>query len=153
MTRRVAPVGRPRVLLAVPESDCHVVVNRLLEFHLRQLGFEVRNLGVCTPSSDIATAVWADRPTAVVLSSQNGHALKDLTPLPADLAARGVRDVPVFIGGKLGVGQAADPLPVRRAFAALGITVVDTFEQLEAELARLAGQRLLAPAGRTASAS
>lgn len=126
------PPGRPRrVLLAVPESDSHVVVNKLLEWHLIRHGCEVRNLGVCTPAQEIAAAAREFQPDAIVLSAQNGHALEDLTSLPAVMEAAGVAGVPVYLGGNLSVGadkQLDDPT---QRFRALGIQVVQSFDHMD----------------------
>lgn len=132
--RRPTPLsGRPRrVLLAVTESDCHVVVNKLLEWHfIRRHGCEVRNLGGCTPAQEIAEAAREFEPDAIVLSSQNGHAFADLASLPAAMEAAGVTGVPVYLGGNLSVGadkQLDDPT---QRFRALGIQVVQSFDHMD----------------------
>lgn len=124
--------SRPRrLLLAVPESDCHVVVNKLLEWHLVRHGYTVHNLGVCTPVQEIAEAARALQPDAIVLSTQNGHALADLTPLPAAMDAAGVAGIPVYLGGNLSVGADKHLDDPTRRFRALGIQVVESFDHMD----------------------
>lgn len=126
------PPGRPRrVLLAVPETDCHIVVNKLLEWHLLQHGCAVRNLGVCTPTQEIAAAAREFAPDAIVLSTQNGHALADLASLPAAMEAAGVAGVPVYLGGHLSVGADKHLEDHTQRFRALGIQVVESFDQMD----------------------
>lgn len=125
---------RGRILLAVPESDCHVVGNKLLEFFLIQNGYEVHNLGACTPAQEIAAAARELQPDAIVISSHNGHAFEDLMPLSEAMHAMGVPGVPVYLGGKLLVGadKRFDGLP--RQFSAIGVQVVASIEELEQRL-------------------
>jgi len=61
------------ILLATLPSDAHgqnlVVLQRLLVEH----GFEVRNLGICTPVAVLLKACAELRPRVVVISATNGH--------------------------------------------------------------------------------
>src|SRR5262249_59884637 len=88
-----------RVLIAVTGSDSHVVGLRCLEWFLEERGYDVRKLGVCTPSAEIAEAAAEMQPAAVLLGSQNGHGLKDAADLRDWLRAFGLGELPVYIGG------------------------------------------------------
>lgn len=126
------------VVLAVPVSDCHVVANRLLERFLAEEGYEVHNLGVCTPTAEIADAVARLDPLAVLVGSQNGHALQDLADLRARLTVCGARpNLPVYVGGNLTVGSDKSGVNVTEAFAEIGLSVVGTFEDALALLGTL----------------
>ncbi|MER5884169.1 cobalamin-dependent protein [Streptomyces sp. NPDC001941] len=97
--------GDRLVVLGVAESDAHAVANQLIALQLREYGFTVVNLGVCTPLTDFADAL--DRhpeAEAVLIGSLNGHAHHDLRDLPA-LRAAGRLDRPVIVGGNLSVGS------------------------------------------------
>jgi methylaspartate mutase S subunit len=132
-------LGQNRVLLAVPESDCHVVACKLLQLYLEHLGYEVHNLGVTTPSAEIAAAAKKYQPLAIFLSSQNGHALADLRTLRGELRARGVT-VPVYLGGNLTVGCQEPPEIIRRKFEEIGIEVLASFEDALLKLAVLSAK-------------
>jgi methylmalonyl-CoA mutase cobalamin-binding subunit len=138
------------VIVASPESDAHVVALKLLELALEEQGNTPLNLGVCRPTREIAEAAAdavGDGPVAVLLSCQNGHGLTDLADLHDRLRALGVADaVHVFAGGRLAVGAETDREAVRRAYRALGITVLDSFEELFAALERLGSAAHAAPA-------
>lgn len=69
----------PGVIIAVTESDAHVVGNRILELALLKEGFRVINLGVCTPAREIAEA-FRDHENilAIAIGSINGHGGQDL---------------------------------------------------------------------------
>lgn len=128
--------ARRKVVLAVPSSDCHVVGNRLLEWLLSSEGYEVKNLGVCTPSHEIAAEIANCEPIAAVIGGYNGHALADLADLRELMAVYGVPpDLPVYIGGNLTVG--VDKSQVTVQFAQIGLTVLDTFEELLHRLSSL----------------
>lgn len=47
---------RRLVILGVAASDSHAVANHLIAHALRGLGFEVENLGTCTPVEEFAEA-------------------------------------------------------------------------------------------------
>jgi methylaspartate mutase sigma subunit len=116
-----------------------VVANQLLERFLVSGGYRVHNLGVCTPSAEIAEAAAAQEPLAVVIGGQNGHALGDLADLRDQMAAYGVpADMQVYVGGNLTVGADKSGMDVAAAFARIGLTVVDTFEALIERLDELA---------------
>ncbi|SDH85593.1 glutamate mutase subunit S [Actinokineospora alba] len=97
--------NRATVILGVAASDAHAVANILIAESLREAGFLVVNLGVCTPLPEFAEAYQAN-PTAVavVVGSLNGHAYDDLRDLPA-LRARGLLGCPVVVGGNISVGS------------------------------------------------
>lgn len=136
-------VRRPaaRVVLAVPESDAHVVANRLLEYFLKQRGHTVLNLGACTPAAEIAAAARDFAADAIIISSQNGHALDDLGSLPAEMVAVGVAGVPVYLGGNLNVGAEKRLDDVAARFRPLGIRIAGSFDDVD-ELLRLPAARI-----------
>ncbi|MEV0382594.1 cobalamin-dependent protein [Nonomuraea sp. NPDC050643] len=100
-----ADTGERLIILGVSESDAHAVANQLIAMHLREQGFTVINLGVCTPLSDFAAACdQHPHAEAVLIGSLNGHAYQDLAELPA-LRAAGRLRCPVIVGGNVSVGQ------------------------------------------------
>jgi methylaspartate mutase sigma subunit len=99
------PVGeRPVVILGVAASDPHVVANHLIAMHLRDSGFDVINLGACTPVEEFVEA-WQRHPgaLAILIGSLNGHAAEDLAGL-GDLKRDYQVRCPVIVGGNLSVG-------------------------------------------------
>lgn len=93
------------VILGVAHSDAHAVANHLIAMQLREHGFDVVNLGVCTPLTDFADALDAHPGAeAVIIGSLNGHAYADLADLPR-LRAAGRLARPLILGGNLTVGS------------------------------------------------
>jgi methylaspartate mutase sigma subunit len=113
---------RLSLVLAVPGDDVHVVANALAERVLTAAGYAVTNLGVLVPEAELLATAHAMRPTAIVLSSLNGHALVNCGALPRRLAAAGLA-TPVYLGGNLTVGG-VDPAQLQRTFAPLGFARV-----------------------------
>jgi methylaspartate mutase sigma subunit len=125
------------VILGVCASDAHAVANRLIEYSLTLHGFNVVNLGTCTPVSEFRAAV-AERPDAeaVLIGSLNGHVLEDLADLPAAVADGSI-PCPVIVGGNLSVGNRKTGDEVERLLA-IGVDhVLEDMTQLPPLLDRL----------------
>jgi methylaspartate mutase sigma subunit len=123
-----------KVILGVAASDAHVVANHLIALQLRNLGYQVINLGACTPVSDfLDCAARNPDAIAIVIGSVNGHAIEDLRPLRA-ARDEGLLRWPVIVGGNLSVGstktgQEADNLYALGVDRVLG-SVEELFEVL-----------------------
>lgn len=91
------------VILGVAESDAHVVANKLIEARLEASGYEVVNLGACTPLSEFGQA-YENHPesVAILIGTLNGHALQDLSDL-LWMKQKFSVNCPVIVGGKLGL--------------------------------------------------
>jgi methylaspartate mutase sigma subunit len=111
------------VVLGVAASDAHVVANHLIAMFLRQQGFEVINLGACTPTEDFMQAAsQAHNLAAVLIGSLNGHALEDLADLPR-LKQQYDVTAPILVGGNLSVGAIKND-QATQALHALGVDMV-----------------------------
>jgi methylaspartate mutase sigma subunit len=101
---------RHRILLSTTSSDSHTWNLMFLQLLLEERGHEVVNLGPCVPDDLLVETARSCRPSAIVISTVNGHGRID--------GARVVRAVrrdpeiahlPVVIGGKLGIeGTSSD---------------------------------------------
>ncbi|MFG2891251.1 cobalamin-dependent protein [Streptomyces sp. NPDC048248] len=108
------------VILGVAASDSHAVANHLIAYSLRATGFDVVNLGTCTPVEEFAVAC-GEHPDAeaVIIGSLNGHIHEDLRGL-ADAKSSGRIACPVVVGGNLSVGSRKDASAHERLYA-LGV--------------------------------
>ncbi|MFF9086516.1 cobalamin-dependent protein [Streptomyces sp. NPDC014991] len=108
------------VILGVAASDSHAVANHLIAYALRGAGFDVVNLGTCTPVEEFAQAC-ATHPDAeaVIIGSLNGHIHEDLRGL-AETKRSGKIPCPVVVGGNLSVGSHKDGSAHERLYA-LGV--------------------------------
>ena len=97
------------MIVSGTSSDAHTWNLVYLQLLVEELGYQVINLGPCVPEELLISTCLRLRPVFVVLSSVNGHGGQDGLRLIRGLRAEsGLRDLPVVIGGKLGIGG-ADP--------------------------------------------
>ncbi|TFI43678.1 methylaspartate mutase [Rhodococcus sp. 1R11] len=133
------------VVLGVAASDAHAVANHLIARDLRETGYDVVNLGTCTPVSEFASAV-RERPDAiaVLIGSLNGHVHEDLRELPLAKASGDIH-CPVVVGGNLSVGSDKSGDWLERLYA-LGVDhVLENASALRPLLAKLTGSRIEQP--------
>jgi methylaspartate mutase sigma subunit len=143
MNTNVNTGAAPRVvILGVAASDAHAVANQLIAMMLRQKGFVVVNLGVCTPLEEFADAHRAyPHAEAVLIGSLNGHAYEDLKALP-QLRSAGQLACPIIVGGNLSVGSHKSPETANR-LRALGVDhILEDAHELPVLLDQLAGERI-----------
>ncbi len=100
---------RHRIILTTVSSDSHTWNLVYLQLLLEEAGHHVHNLGACVPDDVLLSTVAAERPSAVIVSTVNGHGAMDgarvIRRLKEDPASA---HIPVMIGGKLGVAEAGD---------------------------------------------
>ncbi|WP_329281791.1 cobalamin B12-binding domain-containing protein [Streptomyces sp. NBC_01451] len=115
--RLPAPDTRP-VIVSSTVSDAHSWNLVYLQLLIEELGYQVVNLGPCVPEEELIEACSRLRPTFVVLSSVNGHGGQDGLRLIRRLRTVGeLGDLPIVIGGKLGIGG-TDPQIIAELAAA-----------------------------------
>lgn len=112
----------PRCLIATVESDSHMWNLVYLQIWLAEQGFDVRNLGCCTPRTGIVEALGTFRPHLVVVSSVNGHGYYQGRAIIESIRQRDP-DVPCVIGGKLTTSE-ADHAVVRAGLLEAGYASV-----------------------------
>jgi len=103
------------VIVSGVSSDSHTWNLVFLQLLLEELGYEVVNLGSCVPEELTVAECLTRRPALLVVSSVNGHGYQDGMRLISRLRERGaLSDMPVVIGGKLGISgaQSSDQLAV-----------------------------------------
>lgn len=129
------------VILGVTKSDAHVVANNLIYHFLKENGFQIVNLGCCTPIKEFMEAYLHNRDAlAIVIGTLNGHALEDLETLKI---AKQIHQVscPVFLGGNLSVGS-LKKFGLEEEFFKLGVDkIINTPRELLRELLQLKQHR------------
>jgi methylaspartate mutase sigma subunit len=92
------------VIVSSMASDSHTWNLVYLQLLVEELGFDVVNLGACTPDELIVSECRGRRPAMLVLSSVNGHGYRDgLRVIRALREHPELAELPVVIGGKLGI--------------------------------------------------
>ncbi|SDL08790.1 cobalamin B12-binding domain-containing protein [Nonomuraea jiangxiensis] len=104
--------GRPRALVSGVASDSHTWNLVFLQLVCEEEGLDVVNLGPCVPDELLVTECVDQRPDLVVISTVNGHGYREgLRVVPKLRARPELADVPIVIGGRLGVtGRREDGL-------------------------------------------
>jgi methylaspartate mutase sigma subunit len=98
-----SPTSSRRAVIATVPSDSHMWNLVYIELVLQESGWDVNNLGACTPAELVVETCLAERPDMLVVSSVNGHGHIGGRKLIAQVRARPELDyLPVVIGGKLG---------------------------------------------------
>jgi methylaspartate mutase sigma subunit len=111
------------VLLSTVSSDAHTWNLVYLKLFLEEHGYLVTCLGACVPDELLIDTALRQRPDAIVVSSVNGHGAIDGARMVTSLRARPeLADVPVVIGGKLGL--AGDDTARTRDLLGAGFTAV-----------------------------
>ncbi len=107
LPRRPGPGGLSIVVTTVV-SDSHTWNLVFLQLALEELGHDVRNLGPCVPPAEVVSECVRTRPDLVVVSTVNGHGLRDGAHLIGLIRQRPeLLELPVVIGGKLGIAGPA----------------------------------------------
>lgn len=99
-----SPPAKPkRTVIATVPSDSHMWNLVYIELVLRENGWDVNNLGACTPAELVVETCLAERPDMLVVSSVNGHGHIGGRKLIDQIRRQSELDyLPVVIGGKLG---------------------------------------------------
>jgi methylaspartate mutase sigma subunit len=103
LVRRTDPRPLSIVVTSV-SSDSHTWNLVFLQLALEELGHDVHNLGACVPDELLVAECLQTRPDLVVVSTVNGHGMRDGSRLIGRIRARReLAATPVVIGGKLGI--------------------------------------------------
>jgi methylaspartate mutase sigma subunit len=86
-------------------NDVHISGIRILEYALRQEGFNVVSLGAMTAQEDFINAAIETKADAILISSLNGHAKICVQGFKEKCIEAGLKDVMLYIGGMLVVGE------------------------------------------------
>ena len=151
MTGNALTPLRGRVLLSTVSSDAHMWNLIFLQLLMEEYGYEVRNLGICTPDEVIIEECRRYRPDLLVISTVNGHGHLDGKRLIAKLRQDpDLQDLRVVIGGKLGVLGSRNIEHTESLIAAGFDAVLDAdngVEQFRSMLAELTAGRQLPRGG------
>jgi methylmalonyl-CoA mutase cobalamin-binding subunit len=97
------PAKSKRAVIATVPSDSHMWNMVYIELLLRESGWDVNNLGACTPVELVVETCVAERPDMLVISSVNGHGHIGGRKVIGQIRSHRELDyMPAVIGGKLG---------------------------------------------------
>jgi methylaspartate mutase sigma subunit len=98
-------MGRKTVVMGVIGADIHVVGNKVIDFALRQAGFNVVNLGIFCSQEDFVNAAKETNADVILVSSLYGHGELDCKGLKEKCMEAGLENVKLYVGGNLVVGK------------------------------------------------
>ncbi len=92
---------KDKIILSTIPSDSHCWNLIFMELFLKEQGYEVINLGPCTPYDLILKYTKDSTILAIVVSTVNGHGYIQGEELIGFLRQHISQSIPIFIGGKL----------------------------------------------------
>ena len=132
---------KPTALLATIASDSHSWNLVFMEILLTENGFDVINLGPCTPIKLIAEKIEAFSFDLLVVSTVNGHGTIEASNIFKALDA--TTAPPAIIGGKLDTQSSTTPCAVRLKLLECGFDEVfedrreDVFDAFQVYLSKV----------------
>jgi len=93
------------IVMGVIGADVHSVGNKILEYALRQAGFNVVNLGVMVSQNEYIEAAIETKADAILVSSLYGHGEIDCRGLREKCDEAGLKGILLYVGGNLVVGK------------------------------------------------
>lgn len=94
-----------KIVIGVIGSDVHAVGNKIIDYALKQEGFDVINIGVLSTQEDFINAALETDADAILVSSLYGHGEIDAKGLREKTIEAGIGEIPLFIGGNVVVGK------------------------------------------------
>jgi len=107
------------IVIGVIGSDCHSVVNKILNYAFAEAGFNVINIGVLSTQEEFIEAAIETDASAIVVSSLYGHGEMDCRDLKSKCIESGLDQVLLYAGGNLVVGK-QEWHQVKKRFIAMG---------------------------------
>ncbi len=95
------PTHKGTVVTGAIGDDVHVIGIRLMEYALRQNGFNVVSLGPLASQKEFIDAAVETAADALFVSSLNGHAEMYLPGLRGACMEAGIGDILIYAGGQL----------------------------------------------------
>lgn len=96
----------PNIIMGVIGSDSHAIGNKLLNYALKEAGFNTINLGSFVSQEDFINAAIESDARVILVSSLYGHAETDAEGFKDKIIEAGL-DVILYIGGRLSVGKSS----------------------------------------------
>jgi len=93
------------IVIGVIGADVHAVGNRIIEFVLKNEGYNVVNIGVLSSQEDFIHAAIETKADMILVSSLYGHGEIDCRGMREKCVEAGIGKIPMFVGGNIVVGK------------------------------------------------
>ena len=107
------------IVIGVIGADVHAVGNKIIEYVLKNNGYNVVNIGVLSSQEDFINAAVETNADMILVSSLYGHGEIDCAGMREKCIEAGIGNIPMIVGGNIVVGK-QDFNEVKKRFLAMG---------------------------------
>lgn len=93
------------VVIGVIGADVHAVGNKIIDYVLKEHGFNVVNIGVLSSQEDFINAAIETDADAIMVSSLYGHGEMDCRYFREKCEESGIGKIKLYVGGNIVVGK------------------------------------------------
>jgi methylaspartate mutase sigma subunit len=93
------------VVIGVIGADVHAVGNKIIDYVLKDHGFNVVNIGVLSSQEDFINAAIETNADAIMVSSLYGHGEMDCRFFREKCEEAGIGEIKLYVGGNIVVGK------------------------------------------------
>ena len=93
------------IVIGVIGADVHTVGYKIIEYTLKNEGYNVVNVGVLSSQEDFINAAVETNADMILVSSLYGHGEIDCRGMREKCVEAGIGDIPMFVGGNIVVGK------------------------------------------------
>ena len=111
------------IVIGVIGADVHAVGNKIIEYVLKNEGYNVVNIGVLSPQEDFINAAVETNAQAILVSSLYGHGEIDCRGMRDKCIEAGIGDILLYVGGNIVVGK-QNFMDVEKRFLDMGFNRV-----------------------------
>lgn len=111
------------IVIGVIGADVHVVGNKIIEYTLKNTGYNVVNVGVLSSQEDFINAAIETNADMILVSSLYGHGEIDCRGMREKCIEAGIGDIILYVGGNIVVGK-QDFKEVEHRFLKMGFNRV-----------------------------
>lgn len=111
------------IVIGVIGADVHAVGNKIIEFTLHNVGYNVINIGVLSSQEDFINAAIETNADLILVSSLYGHGEIDCRGMREKCIESGIGNIFLYVGGNIVVGK-QDFDQVKKVFTEMGFNRV-----------------------------
>ncbi len=111
------------IVIGVIGADVHAVGNKIIEYTLHNVGYNVINIGVLSTQEDFINAAIETNADLILVSSLYGHGEIDCRGMREKCVESGIGNIFLYVGGNIVVGK-QDFNQVKKTFADMGFNRV-----------------------------
>ena len=93
------------IVIGVIGADVHAVGNKIIEYVLKNEGYNVVNVGVLSSQEDFINAAVETNADMILVSSLYGHGEIDCRGMREKCIEAGIGDIFLYVGGNIVVGK------------------------------------------------